>query len=129
MRKKNLTFWSVWILALLLLLFTTNEKSSFDLIILLSLYSLCGILMYSFESREEKIERLVEKFKKKESKKDITSKISEIEAKLRERNVEEEKRYREVVRKVLELENKLNQKSKLLGEAILKLKEKLESSD
>ncbi|HDM05823.1 MAG TPA: hypothetical protein ENG34_00920 [Candidatus Aenigmarchaeota archaeon] len=126
--KKNLTFWSVWILALLLLLFTTNEKSSFDLIILLSLYSLCGILMYSFESREEKVERLIERLEKKGGERKITSKISEIEARLRERSVEEEKRYREVVRKVLELENKLNQKSKLLGEAILKLKEKLESS-
>ena len=35
--------------------------------------------------------------------------------------IEQEKKYRDVVRKVLEMDNKLNTKFKLLGEVLLKM--------
>jgi len=44
-----------------------------------------------------------------------------LEGELEERRLEQERKYRDVVRKVLEIDNKLNTKFKLLGEVLLKL--------
>ncbi len=51
----------------------------------------------------------------------ITSDLSKLESELGQYKQEQEKKYRDVVRKVLEMDNKLNTKFKLLGEVILKL--------
>ena len=44
-----------------------------------------------------------------------------LENELENRRIEQERKYRDLVRKVLEIDNKLNTKFKLLGEIILKL--------
>lgn len=55
---------------------------------------------------------------------DLESKLDELD----QLKLERERKYRDVVRKVLELDNKLNKKFKLLGEVVLKLKKDMEKS-
>ena len=47
--------------------------------------------------------------------------LFKLETELEEHKLERERKYRDVVRKVLDLENKLNRKFKLLGETIIKV--------
>jgi len=70
---------------------------------------------------EEKIEKM------KNRQEECSKKISGLETELDQYRLEQERKYRDVVRKVLDLDNKLNKKFKLLGESILKIsKEKKE---
>jgi len=54
------------------------------------------------------------------------SRIFSLENDLKQYKIEEERKYRDVVRKVLDLDNTLNKKFKLLGETILKLSKEIE---
>ena len=47
--------------------------------------------------------------------------LFKLESELKKRELEQEIKYRDLVRKVLEMDNKLNSKFKLLGEVVLKL--------
>ena len=53
--------------------------------------------------------------------------LFKLESELDERRLEQERKYRDVVRKVLEIDNKLNTKFKLLGEVVLKLSKERKS--
>jgi len=48
-------------------------------------------------------------------------KLFDLELKMKELEKEREQKYRDVVRKVLEMDNKLNEKFKLLGESIIRI--------
>ena len=70
--------------------------------------------------------KIVKKMEK--SQKKYTSNLSKLENELQEMKHDQEKKYRDVVRKVLEVDNKLNTKYKLLGEAILKVSKEKKSN-
>jgi len=53
------------------------------------------------------------------------SKIFSLEEELGGYKQNREKKYRDVVRKVLEMDNKLNKKFKLVGEAVVKLRDEI----
>ncbi len=55
-------------------------------------------------------------------------KAFEVEMDLAKYKEEQEERYREVVKKVLELDNKLNEKYELLGKSIIKLSKDIKKS-
>jgi len=65
------------------------------------------------------IEEEIKKIKKQEE--ECSKKISRLENELDQYKLEQERKYRDVVRKVLDLDNKLNKKFKLLGESIIKI--------
>jgi hypothetical protein len=64
---------------------------------------------------EEKIEKI------KDLQVESSKKISRLETDLEQYKIEQERKYRDVVRKVLDLDNKLKKKFKLLGESIIKI--------
>jgi len=69
------------------------------------------------------LEEGIIKIEKKHKESDL--RVSSLERKLDDFDnykIEQEKKYRDVVRRVLELDNELNRKYKLLGENIIKLK-------
>jgi len=132
-------FWLIWVLTLILLWLTLVKYEVFETIIYLALFALVGFLGYSFNSNKtsfKKILGMVEKIdlipleegikKIERSQKECYLRLFKLESELEERRLEQEKKYRDVVRKVLEIDNKLNTKFKLLGEVILKLSEKKE---
>jgi len=97
-----------------------------------------GFVMYSHESQKKLIKRLeiilksidfkpLEEEIKKIRKEQIGfySKIFSLEDELGGYKQNREKKYRDVVRKVLEMDNKLNKKFKLVGEAVVKLKDEI----
>jgi len=55
------------------------------------------------------------------SQKECYLRLFKLENELNEYKLEQEMKYRDLVRKVLEIDNKLNTKFKLLGEVVLKL--------
>ena len=133
-------FWLIWVLTFISFLFKPLEYGIFEAIIYLALFSLVGFLAYSLDSNKKSLKRimgmvekidltLLEDFVKKikKSQEKITSDLSKLEHELEERRLEQEKKYRDVVRKVLEIDNKLNTKFKLLGEVILKLSKEKKS--
>jgi len=132
-------FWLIWILTFVLFLFKPLEYGIFEAIIYLALFTLLGFLAYSFDSNKKSLQKIMniaerinltplEEFVKKieKSQKKYTSSLSKLEKELEERKLEQEKKYRDVVRKVLEIDNKLNTKFKLLGETVLKLSKERE---
>jgi len=132
-------FWLIWVLTFILFLFKPLEYGIFEAIIYLALFTLLGFLAYSFDSNKKSLQKIMniaerinltplEEFVKKieKSQKKYTSSLSKLEKELEERKLEQEKKYRDVVRKVLEIDNKLNTKFKLLGETVLKLSKERE---
>jgi len=101
------------------------------------LFVLTGIAMYSQVLNTKRFQRLKimiknidfkpleEEIMKIENKqKESSLKLSRLERTLGDfenYKIEQEKKYRDVVRKVLEVDNDLNKKYKLLGENIIKL--------
>jgi len=127
-------FWLIWVLTFILLLLTLVKYEIFDVIIYLALFALIGFLAYSLESRKKSLKKIsdmigkidltpLEKGVKKieMSQRECYLRLFRLEGELEERRLEQERKYRDVVRKVLEIDNKLNTKFKLLGEVLLKL--------
>jgi hypothetical protein len=130
-------FWLIWVLTVALLLFTLIEHSPFQTIVFLSLFALVGIVGYSLETNKKlflRIKEAIEKIDFSPAEAEITKigaaqaecylRLSSIESELEEYKHEQERKYRDVVRKVLDIDNKLNRKFKLLGEAVLELKKR-----
>ena len=133
-------FWLIWVLTFILFLFKPLEYGIFEAIIYLALFTLVGFLAYSFDSNKKSLKKIMGKVEKidltplddfvkniENSQEKITSDLSKLEKELEERRLEQEKKYRDLVRKVLEIDNKLNTKFKLLGEVILKLSKEKKS--
>lgn len=70
------------------------------------------------------IEQGINSIKKDQS--EYLTKISKIENNLKKYKIDQENKYRDVVRKVLDMDNELNKKFRLLGESILKINKELE---
>lgn len=127
-------FWLIWVLTLILLSLTLVKYETFETIIYFALFVLIGILGYSLDRNKnsfKKILGIVEKIdltpieegikKIENSQKEYSLRLFRLENEMKEREVEQEIKYRDLVRKVLEIDNKLNTKFKLLGEVVLKL--------
>jgi hypothetical protein len=107
---------------------------TFQTIIFFALFALIGIVAHSLETNRKLFLQILETTEKIDFKPVETGikkieraqaecylRLSSIETELEEYKHEQEKKYRDVVRKVLDLDNKLNRKFKLLGEAVIKL--------
>jgi len=70
------------------------------------------------------VEEEIKKIKKEQE--ECSTKVFRLETELDQYKLEQERKYRDVVRKVLDLDNKLNKKFKLLGESILKISKRKE---
>lgn len=122
-------FWLIWILTLFLFLFKPLEYGIFEAIIFLALFTLIGFLAHSFDSNKKSLKKVTDMVERidltplEEFVKKYNSNSTKLEKGLEEYKQEQEKKYRDIVRKVLEMDNKLNTKFKLLGEAMLELKE------
>jgi len=68
------------------------------------------------------VEEEIKKIKKGQA--ECSKKVFRLETELDQYKLEQERKYRDVVRKVLDLDNKLNKKFKLLGESIIKISKK-----
>ena len=135
-------FWSIWFLTLILLFLTLVKYESFEIIIYFALFALLGFLGYSANASKKsfkKILGIVEKIdltplgegikKIENSQKECFLRLFKLENELKEREIEQQIKYRDLVRKVLEIENKLNTKFKLLGEVVLKLSEEKKANN
>jgi len=137
MRASVLLFWFVWFMSLLFLLVSAFSYEMSVIIPLLLLFFLTAITMYSQTSYKRRFRRLalmVKNIDFKPLEKELTrignvakewdSRVSGLEEKLNgfeKYKMEQEQKYRDLVRKFLEVDNKLNKKYKLLGETIIKL--------
>jgi len=141
MKILNIIFWSIWILSIILLVTTLNNLTISNISLFLILSILTGISMYSQMSQKKLIKRLevmlknldfkpIEEEIKKIRKEQIGfySKIFSLEDELGGYKKDREIKYRDVVRKVLEMDNKLNEKFKLVGEAVLKLRDEIKKN-
>ena len=140
MRIFTIIFWSIWTLSLLFLVSTSSGHTIENMILFLTMLSLSGIIMYVFERQRKLINRLeimiknidfkpIEEEIKKISKErtGFYAKIFNLEDNLGEYKKDREEKYRDVVKKVLRMDNKLNEKFKLVGDAVLRLKNEIEN--
>jgi len=127
-------FLLIWFLTLILILLTSVKYEVFDLIIYLVLFVLVGFLAYSLNSNRKSFKKMMGVLEKIDltpleegikniemSQKECYLRLFKLENELNEYKLEQEMKYRDLVRKVLEIDNKLNTKFKLLGEVVLKL--------
>lgn len=134
-------FWLIWVLTLILLFLTLVKYETFEAIIYFALFILIGVLGYSLNRSKKSLKKIlgiVEKIdltpieegikKIENSQKEYYLRLFKLENEMQEREVEQEMKYRDLVRKVLEIDNKLNTKFKLLGEVLLKLGKEKEIS-
>ena len=133
-------FWLIWVLTVILLLLTLVRYEVFEIIIYLALFALVGFLAYSLNSNKKSLKKIIgmveridltpleEGVKKIErSQKECYLRLFKLENELEGRRLEQERKYRDLVRKVLEIDNELNTKFRLLGEVILKLSKEKKS--
>ena len=129
----------IWVLAIVFLAITITNYESSTLTLLFVLIILTGINLYHQESNKKRMKRIrnvlesidmrtledgIKKINRQQS--ECFSRIFSLENDLKQYKIEEERKYRDVVRKVLDLDNTLNKKFKLLGETILKLSKEIE---
>ncbi len=127
----------IWLLSLAFFLTGIFVNEKFILTSLFLVLMLTGMNLVFFEflrkkplkEREEKKLDFSEIEKKIEETRDQLEKFNKKFYELKEEfykfGLEREKKYRDVVRKVLDLDSKLNEKYKLLGEAIVELNKKI----
>jgi len=127
-------FWLIWFLAIIFLGVIFVSYKIYELIFFLVLFAFIGINIYVYESRKKtflKFKKTIksvnlgsveEEFKKIGKKQgECFTKISILETDLNQYKLDEERKYRDVVRKVLDLDNKVNNKFNLLGKSIIKI--------
>ena len=137
MKLSEVLFWIVWIITIIFLIITFSSYSVFNFVLFIILFVLTGIAMYSQVLNTKRFQRLKIMIKNFDFK-PLEEEVTKIENKQKESSlkllrlerslddfenykIEQEKKYRDVVRKVLEIDNDLNKKYKLLGESIIKL--------
>jgi len=111
-------------------------------LVVLSFLNLLALIALYFETRKDKqLERIEKKISEinvdkvaekidalRDEQTNSLLKAFEVEMELAKYKDEQEEKYREVVKKVLELENKLNEKYELLGKSIIKLSKEIKRS-
>lgn len=144
MKASEALFWFVWIMSIIFLLVSIPIYGMSVFIPLIILFFLTGMAMYSQTSYRKKFQSLgimiknidfrpleKELSKIEESQEEWMSKISNLEKKLDgldSYKLEQEMKYRDLVRKILEVDNKLNRKYKKLGESIIELNKKVKKT-
>jgi hypothetical protein len=126
-------FWLVWVLSVILLLLTSVKYDVFETIIYFVLFVLVGFLAYSLNSNKKSFKKIIGVLERmdlspleegvkniEKSQKECYLRLFKLENELNEYKTEQEIKYRDLVRKVLEVDNQLNTKFKLLGEVVLK---------
>jgi hypothetical protein len=137
MRLSEVLFWIVWIIMMSFLIITFSSYSIFNFVLFIILFVLTGIAMYSQVLNAKRFYRLKimiknidfkpleeEVIKIENKQKESSLKLLRLERSLDDfenYKIEQEEKYRDVVRKVLEVDNDFNRKYKLLGESIIKL--------
>jgi len=138
MKGLEASFWIIWVFTLIFLIISFSNQGVFSFILFMILLILTGIAMYYQILNRKKIHWLKIMIKNINFR-PLEEEITKIEKKQRESNIklsrlestvngfdnykiDQEKKYRDVVRRVLELDNESNKKYKLLGETIIKLK-------
>lgn len=137
MRVLEAIFWVIWVGVIIFLTLAFPNYKIHELILFILFFLLVGIAMYFQTWNRRRLHRLKimiknidfkpleEEIKKMEERqKECNLKLFGLERKLDDfenYKVEQEKKYREVVRKVLDVDNKLTRKYKLLGESVIKL--------
>lgn len=127
----------IWLWTIVFLLITFVNYKIYELILFLVLFVFLGITIYLHESNKKSflkiknavksidlkpVEEEIKNLKKRQV--ECSRKVSGLENELDQYKLEQERKYRDVVRKVLDLDNKLNKKFKLLGESIIKISKK-----
>lgn len=137
MKVLEWVFWFIWIVLIIFITLTFPIYDIYEAILFLLFFLLVGIIMY-FQTRNVRQQRrlaimikninfrpLEEEIKKIEERhKESMLRVFSLERKLGDFDnykIEQEKKYREIVRKVLDVDNEVNRKYKLLGETLIKL--------
>jgi len=133
-------FWIVVAISIALsIYFAAKEFSVFFVVSMLNLVGL--IIAYKESESSESIKKIEKKIdsidfdriiKKIDALRDgqnsYLAKVFEVEMELSKYKEEQEEKYRDVVKKVLEMDNKLTEKYELLGKSILKLSKDVKKS-
>jgi uncharacterized membrane protein YhiD involved in acid resistance len=129
--------WLIWILAIIFLAITITNYESSILTLLFVLIILTGIVLYNQELNKKRMKRIrhvlesidmttledgVKNMNRRQS--ECYSRIFSLENDLQKYKSEEENKYRDVVRKVLDVDNKFTRKCNLLGETIIEVSKK-----
>jgi hypothetical protein len=133
-------FWVFVGLSLLINLFLAYKE--FSPVLISSFLNILAIIILYIESRKDEYLARIEKKIDSININKVSEKIDalrdeqtssllkafEVEMELSKYKYEQEEKYREVVKKVLELDNKLNEKYELLGKSIIKLSKDIKKS-
>lgn len=131
--------WIILFLSIILLIVNLFIQKSLDFVLFFASFVLIGINVYLLESHIKSLQKSVNAIKNidlkpieegikniKNQRREYQMKLLELELNLEKLEKEREQKYRDVVRKVLELENKMNKEFKLLGEVVLKINREME---
>jgi hypothetical protein len=135
----NKVFWIIWGLTMIFLVATFVKDKIIDMGFLSLLFVLTGINLYVQESRKKLIKKLVKMvdridFKPIEdgirkidrSNAECYTRLFKVENDIENYKLDQEKKYRDVVRKVLNIDNEFHTKFRILGETVIRLSKKIE---
>ena len=136
----NKVFWIIWGLTMIFLVATFVKDKIIDTGLLTLLFVLTGINLYVQESRKKLIKRLIQMVDKidfkpvedgiskiKRSNAECYSRLFKVENDIENYKSDQEKKYRDVVRKVLNIDNEFHTKFRILGETVIKISKKFEN--
>ena len=136
----NKVFWVIWGLTMIFLVATFVKDKIIDTGLLSLLFVLTGINLYVQESRKKLIKKLIKMvdridFKPIEdgirkidrSNAEYYTRLFKMENDIENYKLDQEKKYRDVVRKVLNIDNEFHTKFRILGETVIKISKKLEN--
>jgi hypothetical protein len=136
----NKVFWIIWGLIMIFLVAVFVKDKIIDMGLLSLLFILSGINLYVQESRKKMIKKLITMvdridFKPIEdgirkidrSNAECYTRLFRIENDIENYKLDQEKKYRDVVRKVLNIDNEFHTKFRILGETVIKISKKFEN--
>jgi len=153
MKNIETFLWIIWLLSIVLLIVMLFVPKIPMIILFTLILVLIGFNIYLYQSekksfqkireglerlnlepiekeirkiREEQTDYLTRSFKLEMELDEQKKELKNLQEKLEKLPRDQEMKYREIARKVLDLDNKMNEKFKLLGEAILKISKERE---
>jgi hypothetical protein len=135
----NKIFWIIWGLTMIFLVAIFVKDKIIDMGLLSLLFVLTGVNLYVQESRKKLIKKLIQMvdridFKPIEdgirkidrSNAEYYTRLFKMENDIETYKLNQEKKYRDVVRKVLNIDNEFHTKLRILGETVIRLSKKIE---
>jgi hypothetical protein len=135
----NKVFWIIWGLTMIFLVAIFVKDKIIDMGLLSLLFVLTGVNLYVQESRKKLIKKLIQMvdridFKPIEdgirkidrSNAEYYTRLFKMENDIETYKLNQEKKYRDVVRKVLNIDNEFHTKLRILGETVIRLSKKIE---